>query len=153
MIVVQVAESIISTIDPAVINSRVFENAAHAALEHQNALDGDLTILLTDDVQVQELNRTYLEEDAPTDVLSFPAGYTDPDTDSPYLGDVIISYPRAGEQAKAGGHPIHHELGLLVVHGVLHLLGYDHIGDEEKALMWAAQGEILARLHNPLSPP
>lgn len=123
----------------------LLERAARAALEHQSA-DGDLTILLTDDAQLQTFNRDYLDVDAPTDVLSFPASETDPETGARYLGDILISVPRAAEQARAAGHALEAELQLLTVHGVLHLLGHDHAGAEEKKLMWAAQAEVLARL-------
>ncbi len=114
-------------------------------LAHQSA-DGDLTIVLTDDAQLHELNRDYLGIDAPTDVLSFPASETDPETARRYLGDILISIPRAEEQAQAAGHALEAEVQLLAVHGTLHLLGYDHAGDEEKARMWKAQAQILERL-------
>jgi probable rRNA maturation factor len=104
---------------------------------------GDVTILLTDDSQLHELNQQYLGVDAPTDVLSFPSGETDPDTGEAYLGDVIISIPRAKAQATAAGHKLEAEVQLLVIHGVLHLLGYDHAEAEGRARMWAAQDRAL----------
>ncbi len=79
----------------------------------------------------------------PTDVLSFPASETDPETGTSYLGDILVSIPRAEAQAQAAGHPLEAEVQLLVVHGVLHLLGYDHANPEEKSRMWAAQAEVL----------
>ena len=106
----------------------------------------DLTIVLTDDAQLQELNREYLGVDAPTDVLSFPASESDPETDAPYLGDILISIPRAKQQAEAAGHSIEDEVQLLVVHGTLHLLGHDHAGVGEKARMWKAQAEVMSGL-------
>ena len=108
--------------------------------------DADMTIVLTDDAQLHELNREYLGVDAPTDVLSFPASETDPETGAPYLGDILISIPRAMQQAQAAGHPIEAEVQLLVVHGTLHLLGHDHAEVEEKARMWKVQDEVLSRL-------
>ena len=123
----------------------VFECAAQAVLEHQSA-DGDITIVLTDDAQLHELNRDYLGIDAPTDVLSFPASETDPETARHYLGDILISIPRAATQAQTAGHALEAEAQLLTVHGTLHLLGYDHAGDEDKARMWKAQAEVLERL-------
>jgi probable rRNA maturation factor len=134
-----------SAVSPPFEVDSLLQHAARAALEHQSA-DGDLTILLTDDAQLRDLNRGYLNVDAPTDVLSFPASETDPETGARYLGDILISIPRAREQARAAGHPLEAELQLLTVHGVLHLLGHDHAGAEEKNLMWAAQAEVLARL-------
>jgi len=123
------------------------EKAALAALRHQSAPeDAELTIVLTDDAQLQELNRQWMDIDAPTDVLSFPSDQTDPETGSRYLGDVLISVPRAAAQATAAGHPLEAEAQLLVIHGILHLLGHDHAEADEKAKMWAAQAEILAQL-------
>lgn len=121
------------------------ERTAQAVLAHQSS-DGDLTIILTDDAQLRELNREYLGIDVPTDVLSFPASETDPETARRYLGDILVSIPRAEAQARAAGHALEAEVQLLVVHGTLHLLGHDHAGDEEKARMWKAQAQILERL-------
>jgi probable rRNA maturation factor len=122
------------------------ERAAKAALLQQSAPDGDLTLVLTGDEQIQDLDRDFLGKDAPTDVLSFPASQTDPETGRPYLGDIIISVPRAEAQSIAAGHSLEDELSLLVVHGVLHLLGHDHAESKDKARMWAAQAETLTKL-------
>lgn len=121
-----------------------------AALRHQ-ARPGELTLVVTDDEGIRALNRDFLGIDAPTDVLSFSAQEdSGPFVAAPeaggYLGDVILSYPRAIEQAREQGHSTEQELNLLVVHGVLHLLGYDHAGEEEKAVMWAQQEAILELL-------
>ncbi|MBC7877980.1 MAG: rRNA maturation RNase YbeY [Anaerolineales bacterium] len=125
------------TIDTSTWLSAGLESAPESA---------DMTIVLTDDAQLHELNREYLGVDAPTDVLSFPASESDPETGAPYLGDILISIPRAAQQAQASGHPLEAEVQLLVVHGTLHLLGYDHAEAEEKAIMWKAQAEVLERL-------
>jgi len=114
-------------------------------LAHQSA-DGDLSVVLTDDAQLHQLNRDYLGVDAPTDVLSFPSSETDPETGVSYLGDVLISVPRAEAQAQSASHPLEAELQLLVVHGVLHLLGHDHAKPEDKARMWSAQAQVLDKL-------
>ena len=127
----------------------LLERAARAALEHQasrESLDSELTIVLTNDARLKELNQDYLGIDAPTDVLSFPASETDPETGTRYIGDILISIERAQSQATAAGHPLESEVQLLVVHGVLHLLGHDHAEAQEKARMWQAQTEILAQL-------
>jgi probable rRNA maturation factor len=123
--------------------------AAQTALEAEGQSSGALTLVVTDDQTLRALNRVYLDIDAPTDVLSF--GGESPDFVSPpgaeaYLGDVVIAYPQAQAQASAAGHAIEAELALLVVHGVLHLLGYDHVHPDDKAVMWARQADILARL-------
>jgi probable rRNA maturation factor len=125
----------------------LLERAANAALEHESKpLDSELSIILTDDARLHELNLNYLGVDAPTDVLSFPASETDPETGARYIGDILVSIPRAQTQADAAGHPLEAEVQLLVVHGVLHLMGHDHAEAEEKARMWKAQAEILERL-------
>ena len=149
MINIQISENLSSEIP-----TDALVRAASESLAYQNAPeDSDLTVLLTGDEQLHQLNLEYLDIDAPTDVLAFPADYVDPDTESVYLGDILISMERASLQAQAGGHSIGNELELLVVHGVLHLLGHDHTEPDEKTKMWTAQTEILARLGNPLSPP
>jgi probable rRNA maturation factor len=127
----------------------ILERAAKAALFQQAAPDADLTLVLTGDTQIQVLERDFMGNDAPTDVLSFPACETDPETGRSYLGDIIISVPRAEAQSIAAGHSLEAELSLLVIHGVLHLLGHDHGGTEDKARMWAAQSEVLERLGIP----
>jgi probable rRNA maturation factor len=129
------------------VNTSLLESAALATLKQQlAAADSEITLVIGDDAQLQQLNQQYLGIDAPTDVLSFPVSDTNPETGMLYLGDVVISLPRAQEQAAAAGHPVENELQLLVVHGVLHLLGHDHLEEEEKIRMWAAQEEILERL-------
>ncbi|MCE9645589.1 MAG: rRNA maturation RNase YbeY [Chloroflexi bacterium] len=129
------------------IETALLERAARLTLDHESApADADMTIVLTDDAQLHELNREYLGVDAPTDVLSFPASETDPETGLPYLGDILISIPHATRQAQAAGHPVEAEVQLLVVHGTLHLLGHDHAEPEEKARMWEAQAEVMSRL-------
>lgn len=125
----------------------LLERAASAALEHEHqTLDAELSIILTNDARLHELNLNYLGVDAPTDVLSFPASETDPETGARYIGDILISIPRAQAQADAAGHSLDAEVQLLVVHGVLHLLGHDHAEPEEKSRMWKAQTEILEQL-------
>jgi probable rRNA maturation factor len=127
------------------VKADLIEHAALTTLAHQSA-DGDLSIVLTDDAQLHQLNRDYLGVDAPTDVLSFPASEIDPETGVSYLGDVLVSIPRAEAQAQSAGHPLEAEVQLLVVHGVLHLLGHDHAEPEDKARMWSAQTQVLERL-------
>ena len=149
MIQIQINDSLDGEALAATADLQLFEQAAHQTLTHEKlAYDADVTLVLTDDAQVHELNRQFRQVDAPTDVLSFPAGEVDPDTGNQYLGDIIISVPRALAQAEAESHSAADELRLLVVHGVLHLLGYDHADEREQSLMWAAQTEILARLKN-----
>ena len=120
---------------------------AGTALQQEGA-EGEVTLVITDDEGIQQLNRDFLGKDAPTDVLAFSARedggpfLTAPEAGG-YLGDVIVSYPRAVVQAEEQRHPVEQELDLLIVHGLLHLLGYDHASEEEKALMWSRQEMIL----------
>ncbi len=124
--------------------------AANQALTCEGASEGAaLTVLLTDDAYLQELNRHYRDEDQATDVLSFPAGEPMPGTEEllEYLGDIAISVPFAEKQAAAKGHSAEAELQLLAVHGVLHLLGYDHLEPDEKTIMWEVQAATLRHLN------
>jgi probable rRNA maturation factor len=121
-----------------------------AALDHLST-QGQMTLVITGDGAIQALNRDFLGKDAPTDVLAFSAQEDGgPFVASPeaghYLGDVIVSYPRAVAQAGEACHTVEQELNLLIVHGLLHLLGYDHAGSEEEAAMWAIQAETLAAI-------
>jgi probable rRNA maturation factor len=120
--------------------------AAQTTLQQQEAPDADMTLVLTGDNQIQVLDRDYLGKDAPTDVISFPASETDPETGRRYLGDIIISVQRAEAQSTAAGHSLETELSLLVIHGILHLLGHDHADAEGKKLMWTAQADVLTKL-------
>ena len=126
---------------------RLIEEAALNSLRHQSAGEGaDLSVVITNDEELRSLNRQFRDVDAPTDVLSFPADFIDPENENTYLGDVIISFPRAADQAAARDHAVMAELQLLVVHGILHLLGHDHAECDEKTRMWTAQKEILGWL-------
>ena len=142
MITVQVNQSTTLPVDETILIRAAQQTLLSANVDRES----ELSIVLEDDVFLQQLNQKYLGIDTPTDVLSFPAGHIDPDTNSVYLGDVIISIPRAQSQATAGNHTLADELQLLVVHGVLHLIGFDHVGDEDKKNMQATQDEILKQL-------
>jgi probable rRNA maturation factor len=112
----------------------------------------ELTIVLTGDARLRALNREHRGVDAPTDVLSFPADEGEPMPGLPledeamrthYLGDIAISVPTARRQATEAALSLEDELSHLVVHGVLHLLGYDHETDEDDAAMRALEEAIL----------
>lgn len=133
---------------PPPIASELIERAAGAVLAHA-AVVGDLTVVLAENKQLHQLNRDYLGVDAPTDVLAFPGGEIDPESGAKYLGDILISVPQAESQARAAGHPLQSEIQLLVVHGALHLLGYDHAQPDARSRMWAVQDEILASIGLP----
>jgi probable rRNA maturation factor len=123
--------------------------AVTATLEAEDR-QGEVTVVITTDEAVAELNEQYREAEGPTDVLSFPAqdsspGFVSAPEMAGYLGDIIIALPFTERQAAALNRPLAAELRLLAVHGVLHLLGYDHAEPDEEAQMWARQDAILAR--------
>ncbi|WP_376788518.1 rRNA maturation RNase YbeY [Thermoflexus sp.] len=120
--------------------------AARAVLQRHGLENrATLTVALVDEETIRQLNWTYRGIDAPTDVLSFPTPVEIP-PGIRYLGDVVIAFPYAVRQAQREGHPLDGELALLTVHGVLHLLGYDHEDEPERRRMWAVQREILHQL-------
>lgn len=112
----------------------------------ETSLDSEIGLQIIEDAQMQQLNLQYMGINSPTDVLSFPVPFQNPDTGNPYLGDILISYPTAARQAEAAGHPVAEEISLLLVHGILHLLGYDHLTTEDKTAMWDIQDTILTAL-------
>lgn len=129
------------------IGEDVISRTVLAVLKHEEASEeSDVSIVIDNDAKLQELNSQFLGIDAPTDVLSFPSDEIDPDSGVPYLGDIILSKPRAQLQADEAGHTLEAEIQLLIVHGMLHLLGYDHVEEEDKREMWAHQKEILTEL-------
>jgi len=154
MIYIQMAESIQSAEGKGPVDRALLEGAAQQVLQEvAPGREVDLSLALSDDEQIQQLNLQFLDIDAPTDVLAFPSDEIDPDSQVEYLGDVIISYPRALAQSMAGGHSVEDELCLLVVHGVLHLLGYDHSDEQEKTAMWDQQDQILTQLDRTIRSP
>ena len=116
--------------------------------QHDVDPDTTLSVVFVDNAYIQGVNLQFRGIDAPTDVLSFPADEppVEIDGEPPYLGDLIIAYPYASEQAAREGHTLDDSLSLLVVHGTLHLLGYDHDTPENRAEMWAAQDAALIAL-------
>ena len=107
----------------------------------------DIQIIITDDESLQNLNNEFMGIDAPTDVLTFPLDFDNPESGTVYLGDIVISYPMAERQAQQSGHPAAEEIKLLIVHGILHLMGYDHAEPQEKETMWTLQNTLLEQLN------
>ena len=109
------------------VDTALFQSQIGQVLEKLDESDCELSLLLTDDLEIQELNRTYRDLDKATDVLSFPQ---DEDavneTGDTLLGDVVISVETAARQAEEHHLSFNEELILLAIHGILHLLGYDH---------------------------
>ncbi len=123
---------------------------AQRALRAEHVTDL-VTIYITSNAEIRKLNRRFHATNAPTDVLSFPArpvrtrrplGAARGDD---YLGDVVISYEQARDQARAAGWRTVEELELLTIHGILHLLGYDDVTPRKRKRMWRRQAEILGR--------
>ncbi|WP_273702522.1 rRNA maturation RNase YbeY [Tepidanaerobacter syntrophicus] len=123
----------------------------NAALLAENVSgDVEVSIVLVDDEYIQNLNKNYRSIDAPTDVLSFAMRESVDESDISFeceeeelLGDVVISLERARSQAEEYGHSIEREIGFLVTHGILHLLGYDHETESERAVMRNKEEKIL----------
>jgi probable rRNA maturation factor len=132
---------------PADLEAIVQEAVQKLMQQEQKTHPGELSITLVDDEDIREMNRIYRQQDRVTDVLSFPAEHilAALDPDAPRIwGDVVVSLERAAEQAAEYGHSLRRELTFLVLHGVLHLLGYDH-GDSQAAEIMEAKGEqVLA---------
>jgi len=131
----------------AAIDSERREGVASAAMEREGLPSAELSVLITDDETVRELNREYAGDDTPTDVLAFSLRegeeFASPDGVL-RLGEVIISYPTARRQAADAGIPVEREIEHLLVHGVLHLLGYDHAEPQEEDRMRARERDLLA---------
>ncbi|ATA60709.1 rRNA maturation RNase YbeY [Geobacillus sp. FSL K6-0789] len=131
----------------------MLEQLLREAAASENVPDGtEVGVSFVDNERIRLMNRDYRGKDAPTDVLSFALeeeGEGEVDiigADMPLvLGDIVISIPKAKEQAAEYGHSFMRELGFLAVHGFLHLLGYDHETEEEERVMFAKQEEILTR--------
>ncbi len=118
-------------------------SAASAALRYEGK-QGDLCVLVDTPERIQTLNREFRHVDRVTDVLTFPAWEgEDPLGMDGYLGDIMLCYERAALQAEEYGHSLTRELSFLTVHGVLHLLGYDHMTEPEETEMRAHQTAIL----------
>ena len=120
-------------------------DVSKSVLETLELLEAELSIFLCDDATIHPLNRDYRGKDKPTDVLSFAQREGDfAFIDDDVLGDVIVSMDTTIRQANERKHSTQTELRVLLVHGILHLLGYDHIEDDEAEIMEAKEREILS---------
>lgn len=108
--------------------------------------DSELTIRLVEEEEGRELNRTWRQKDYATNVLSFPADVPDELLDIPLLGDLVICVPVVEREAAEQGKPPQAHWAHLVIHGCLHLLGYDHIDDDEAEEMESLERQLLAEL-------
>lgn len=144
--------------------STLIEQVIEGALDYIGCpYEAEVNVLLTDNASIREINRENREIDAPTDVLSFPIAEYEvpaefdsleeeqpevfhPDTGELMLGDIVISVERVLSQAEEFGHSAERELGFLTAHSVLHLCGFDHMEEEERAVMEEKQREIMDSL-------
>lgn len=108
----------------------------------------DLTLRLTTDDEVHRLNKAFRGIDETTDILSFNQDLIDPESGSLYLGDIVISLDRAVGQAPANDHSLDEECVFLAIHGILHLLGYDHAQEADRKQMWNLQDKIYLKVMN-----
>ena len=139
----------------------IIQTVINTALDYENCpYESQVYVLLTDNEEIHQMNLEQRQIDRPTDVLSFPmATYTTPadfsdleerepdafhpETGELILGDILISMDKVKEQAREYGHSCKRELAFLVAHSMLHLMGYDHMVDEERLVMEKKQEEIL----------
>ncbi len=134
--------------------------AGQALATQQSETEVEMGLVITNQEKIRELNRLYRGRDEATDVLAFPmlpqpAGveatdFTPPPDGLKHLGEVIISYPQAVRQAEERGQPLKKELAILIIHGVLHLLGYDHAEPGAARLMKEREAEILKAIEGRL---
>lgn len=128
---------------------QLVENILNEAASFEKVSKGsEISVTFVDDESIREINRQYRDKDQVTDVISF--ALNDDDTElvvdeaiPNLLGDIIVSYPRVLEQAEEYQHSVDRELGFLVIHGFLHLLGYDHMTEKEEKVMFKKQEDIL----------
>lgn len=145
--------------------NKLIESTILKCLDYEKCpYEAEISILLTDDNEIKEINKQYRGIDAATDVLSFPAieygtpgdfsdlkkseeEYFNPDTGELILGDIVISVERAIKQAEEYGHSLKREIAFLTAHSMFHLMGYDHMTDDERTIMEAKQKEVLDLLN------
>jgi probable rRNA maturation factor len=147
------AHDVLLAVDPRLekrVDREVLRALAERVLVAESAPTSELGIVVTDDEQVRKLNSRYAGEDRATDVLSFSLRegeeFVSPDA-TQRLGEVIISLETAERQAGEAGHPVADEMAHLLVHGILHLLGYDHAEPEDERVMRAREEALLGTTH------
>ena len=130
----------------------IYGNLLKKTLKHLSLnFEPFISVTIVDNAYIHEINKTYRHIDRPTDVISFAFLDDNPKRDELFhsgqmvvLGEIYISYEKAQEQAISYGHSLDRELKFLFVHGLLHLLGYDHMKKEDEEIMFRLQDEILA---------
>ena len=130
-------------------SQQINEVAAICLREEEIPERAEIDLLFVDNEAIRELNREYRDKDSATDVLSFPMYEADEpidDEEEILFGDIVITLERAQEQAAEYGHSLKREVMYLLVHGLLHLAGYDHIGEEDKKQMREKEERLLAKI-------
>lgn len=132
---------------------KIISDVVSFALEVENIYsEPEIGVHIVDNEEIKKLNKKFRSVDKETDVLSFPMiEFGDEPKNvlikkNILLGDIVISWPKVCEQAKEYGHTIEREIGFLTAHGILHLLGYDHISSEDEKIMFDKQEVILAKI-------
>lgn len=125
----------------------IVRDALAVAAKNTAPDNAEVAILLTDDSAIREINRQWRDQDKPTNVLSFPAAAAG--KEAAHLGDIVIAYETLASEAAAENKPFAHHLAHLVIHGYLHLLGYDHMTDADAARMEQLETTLLHQLGIP----
>jgi probable rRNA maturation factor len=128
------------------VNKDLIKKAVKKTLSKFNKTDIDVTIRITDDPEIAQLNQEFRGISSATDVLSFNQDFLNPETGRWYLGDIIISLETAVNQAPKYNLTPNQECAFLAIHGTLHLLGYNHDSPEDKEIMWEIQDNIFSDL-------
>lgn len=133
-------------------NEKLIENIAKAVLESENfSMDTEISFSLVSNKEIREINKKYRNIDKETDVLSFPLidfeNEKVPNKGTIILGDIIISIEKTISQAKEYGHSVTREIAFLTAHSMYHLLGYDHMNENEEKIMFEKQENILKSLN------
>ena len=131
---------------PLTIDQQKLEDISKTVLQDYYESLPDFTLSFVEADEIRELNRNFRQVDSVTDVLSFESdGEIDPETGTEYLGDIIICLEQAAKQAEQSGHSVENGVALLEIHGLLHLLGYDHMDEAQRSEMWKYQDMYLEK--------
>lgn len=129
-----------------VSKKRIIHVVKQTLIDQQQDESFDLSILVCSDMEITTYNKMYRQIDQPTDVLSFTNNEIDPETNSRILGDIVVSFDTAYSQAQQAKNDLQTEIDMLIIHGVLHLLGFDHDDVTNKSIMWKNQYKLHKKL-------
>ena len=123
-----------------------FNNTVKRTIKLLDIEDSELTVVFERNKQMRALNKEFRNINKPTDVLSFESDFVNPETGKKVLGDIIVSAEEAKSQAKTAGHSVEHEILILAIHGILHLLKYDHTNKYDETIMSTKQREVFEKV-------